>query len=216
MNQTYEKYYRKVKSIYEQPVISASVEVILSVFTIALLILVAIRPTIGTILTLRKSIEDLTELSNKLNSKITSLSQAQQTLEKNSSNVALYRLAVPSDPDLTGLAKRIEILAQEHELKLDSVNYQNIPIVGNLLDIDSGKGVLVSPDKPQTVTVNINLVGRFSNISQFVNDLERLDRLVLIESANYQKSKLDPENETFGSVKASIKTSIYYKLMPQQ
>jgi len=57
-NEKYSLYFQKVSLMYKRPEIRASLEVILSVFTITILIFAAIRPTLTNIVSLQKKIED--------------------------------------------------------------------------------------------------------------------------------------------------------------
>ena len=64
--------------MYQRPEIKASVEIILSVFTVAGLLLLAIRPTLATVATLQKKIEDQQVVNRRLEAKISQLVNAQK------------------------------------------------------------------------------------------------------------------------------------------
>src|SRR5262245_58316046 len=125
----------KVRQLYRRPEIKASLEIILSVFAIAFLLLVAVRPTLGTIATLQKKIEDQDVVDKKLTQKISQLSRAQGDLNTYSAQLPLYESAVTSEHDQPGVVKRISLLAQENGLQVKFITWGAVPLVGKEVDL---------------------------------------------------------------------------------
>src|SRR3989344_5060717 len=125
----------KIKLVYGRPEIKASVEIIISVFSVVFLLMFAIRPTLATVASLQKKIEDQTVVDNKLNTKISQLVKANTDLGLYADRLPDYSLAVTDVHDESGLAKRIEVVARESGVKISSLTLGPVPLVGTKINL---------------------------------------------------------------------------------
>lgn len=187
----YATYYQKAKELYQQPVLVASIEVILTVFSITFMILFAINPTLTIVANLQKQIDDQKTFEQKVDSKIVSLNQAQASLTKSADKLPLYQAAVPYDHDLDGLALRIEKLAQETGVAVKSLQFSSVPLIrgggGNSPGLENTK---VPSDEPSgSVKISFAFEGGSESLLKMIEALEKIDRLVLVKDVSLIKQE---------------------------
>lgn len=208
--------YQKVYDLYhENPVISASTEVLLTIFAVSFMVFLALRPTLTTIAELRRKIDDQTEVNQKLDAKIKSLQVAQTSLSDNADSLPLYKIAVPDDSELLPLSRRIELLAQESGLSIDTFRIGSVPFLGNNLNVGSKKkdsADILSPNQIVTLPVHVNVEGNFASVEKFTQGLESMDRLLKINSFSAEKQVRTGAGEN-SYLSVSIDAEIYYKFL---
>lgn len=183
-DEKYSLFYQRISLIYQRPEVKASLEVILSVFTVAFLIFAAIRPTLTNIASLQKKIEDLDSANKKADNKISQILNAQQQLDTFQSKLFLLDEAVPDEYSYLDMAGRIEVLAKRRGL-----NVQTIDLPGKRL-FGEGKGVgewadkLVKSDPTNIAIANVQFTvnGNPGNVAAFIEDVENMDRVTLLTS----------------------------------
>lgn len=206
----------KIKRAYSRPEIQASIEIILSVFTVVFLLFLAIRPTLATVATLQKKIEDQDLVNRKLTTKIAQLLDAQKDLATYADRLADFTSAVPDAHDQGGLAKRVEILARENGLFVNSLVFEAVPLLGgriNLSDRERGGGK--EPNRDGTVAnfdVSFDASGSPEQVLAFLTTLEKVDRLVLVKSIDIKTEEFRPVNSDtlVKGVRAMGKGTSYY------
>lgn len=216
--QTAKQYLQTVQRFYEkEPAVQISVQLILSIFAVAFFTFAAIRPTLGTISTLLKKIDDQKTVNSQLDTKIQQLSQAQDELSKWSAQIPLISKAVPQDNELVGFVQRLEILANLSNMQISNVQFQALPIVGkktSLTDDNKAKAAAaaaatdVKMPAGSFVTFSFLLRGNSAQILNFMMQLEKLDRVVMVTKLSVNK----PENIAPGEppLVASGKGTLYY------
>lgn len=215
--QSAKQYLQTVQRFYEkEPVVQISVQLILSIFAVAFFTFAAIRPTLGTISTLLKKIDDQNAVNTKLDTKIQQLSQAQDELSKWSAQIPLISKAIPQDNELVGFVQRLEILANQSNMKISNVQFQALPIIGKKTSLtDDNKAKLAAAAttdlKMQAgsfITFSFLLKGDSAQILNFMMQLEKLDRVVMVTKLSVNK----PENLAPGEppLVASGKGTLYY------
>jgi hypothetical protein len=209
-NERYAMYYQRVALLYKRPEIRASLEVILSVFTVTILIFAAIRPTLVNITSLQKKIDDQTAVDKKASNKMVQLLNAQKQLSTFANSLYLFDDAVPDGYSYSDDAKRIEFLARENNLTINTVIYTGETLSGNQnLKMDwaariakpSANGII---NDKVTFTVN----GKPQNVINFLNAVENMDRLAVLNSVSLTKSIGQTEAEN--SLKADGQVTFYF------
>lgn len=198
--------YQKIRLAYQRPEIKASVEVILSVFAVAFLLLVAVRPTLATVAELRKKIEDYEIVDKKLSNKINQLTRAEKNLRENSASLYLFEKAVPNNFDYAGLAKRIEIVAVEEGVILESLNFSRVDITGE--EVTDEKKDKKKSFIEGEFTLVFSLNGEEVKIVSFLEKIEKLDRVIKLE--NVLIKKVEDKELPGGKLRATGEITGYY------
>src|SRR3989344_478177 len=106
----YHRYSQKIAPLFKEKRIQAYTMITLSLFTISFFGSLAIRPTLGTIITLQKQIQDRTIVNQKLEEKINALIQAQTSYQAIEADLPTIYGLLPEKPDVTSLLLKIEAL----------------------------------------------------------------------------------------------------------
>lgn len=188
-NERYSLYIKKVSLVYKRPEIKASIEIILSVFTILILIFVAIRPTLTNIASLQKKIEDLEVINKKADNKISQLLAAEKQLKSFRSSLSLFDRAVPDLFSYSDSAKRVEYLARKNNLKIESVAFGGLILAGNKKIKYDWAEKIIQPTAENTLldTVSFSLYGKPTNVIMFLREIENMDRLAILQNVSLNK-----------------------------
>ena len=187
-NEKYSLYFQKVSLMYKRPEIRASLEVILSVFTITILIFAAIRPTLTNIVSLQKKIEDQEVINKKADNKIVQLLNAQNQLNTFRGKLKLFDEAVPDYFSYVDSSLRLEYVAKKNNLILDSLVFPGISLLG---EEKTGGELTTKLIKPSANVLSNQLTfsvrGKPQDVIIFLKDIENMDRLVLLNSVSLTK-----------------------------
>ena len=183
-NEKYSLFYQRISLVYQRPEIKASLEIILSVFTVTLLIFAAIRPTLTNVASLQKKVEDLEVVNKKADNKIAQVFAAQTDLDKFQDKLRLYDEAVPDGFKYFDMAGRLELIAQKKGLAIQTITLPGIHLFG------TGKGAgdwsqkipTKSPGNIIQAEVSFVVKGSPAEVKAFLSDIENLDRLTLLSS----------------------------------
>jgi len=158
----------------------------LSIFTISFFLIVAIQPTLVTIVKLNREIKDKTEASQKLQNKIDAIVAAQNEFAKNSDNLPLLEQALPEKSLFPRFAYFIEEEAAAWPITLKSLLFEKI---------GETKKTSKQDTSPQANFFNFNLAvtGDYPILKSFLKELESSRRIIQIESSVFnQTSKEEP------------------------
>jgi hypothetical protein len=195
----YSQYYHRLGVIYQKPEIKASLEVIFSVFMIGLLIFVAIRPTLTNITALQKKITDKESISTKADKKIAQLFTAQDQLTQNVNFLSLYDSAVPENFSYLDMVGRIELLARNTNVEVESLSVGGINLNGNIKPSGEWQNKILKVDEKGMIvaTLDFQVFGKSGQVKNFLIQAENMDRLAMIKNVTMSKES--------GSVRGSEK-----------
>lgn len=118
------------------------------------------------------------------------LSDLKERLQELESTARNYQLNVPADRDLGSFLQQIAGLMSRH----------------NLTEQVVAPGEEIKADKLNSIPVNMQCRGRLGQIFEFYRQLQRLDRLVRIESV-----KLVNSDDLSGQVSMQTRAVVYYR-----
>lgn len=195
----YRRYFVGVGALYKKKKARVYTGIVLSILTIAFFSFFAIRPTLVTISGLLKEIKDKNEIVDQMDRKISNLTKAQTNLNLLENRLYLVDQSLPEDPALSTLIKQLESLARLSSINFESVRYSKTNLQGE-----------AEREESQEVNFSITLSGDYSNLKQFLNSLDTLRRIILVESFAF-KSKKEGETQSLGLV---ISAKAYYLKQP--
>jgi hypothetical protein len=179
-------------------------EIFLSLATISLFAIFALRPTLLTIAELLKEIEGKEDTIKIMDDKITNLQNAQSLYDRERRRIQLLEIAVPDKPSPQDLARQMEGLTLKHQTRIDRFTIDEVTILGKQTtatkDNDEKEKVEAFPanagEMPFVFEASTS-PENYSDIYNFLKDLENLRNpikidsfsLLLIEEKNEEKSK---------------------------
>ncbi len=172
---------------YKNPVAKVSLEVGFSIAAILFFAIFAIRPTLQTMSELIKEIEDKRILDEQLSQKIASLSTAQSQYQLFSEQFYLLDEALPKTAQINRSLQMIEKMASDNNLVIQSITTSSVP--EELAEAEAAAA------SRQILTFNVDVVGDYLNIRQFIEDLMDSRRMMIVDqvsfsmgSSRYQKN----------------------------
>jgi hypothetical protein len=181
----YRSFFLSMMSKYQERAdIKAYLEILLSLGTVAIFTLFALRPTILTIAQLLKDIESKRQTLAIMDTKITNLAQAQSLYEQERSKIVLLESAIPktSEPDI--FSRQVEGLVGAHDINITSFTLEGGTILGST--IPKSTGTPAKDTLPEgAAETGFTLTGttpieNYQKISSFLTDFEKLRRPVVI------------------------------------
>jgi len=211
LGQRYQKYYQRLEPIFKNRQTQALTMVTLSLMTIAFFGNFAVRPTLKTIATLHRQIEDKTFLNQKLEEKITALIAAQDTYQKLETNLEKIYSLMPAEVELPSLIRRLELVSVNNNalisnFQVDSVFLYNktslkvaeatasaSPTTENstpdAAETQTATSPAASAAKHMQVSFTLIYQGEYQNLANLINQLTQMDRLLNINSFSISKEK---------------------------
>jgi len=188
-NEKFSLYFKKVSLLSKRPEIRASLEVILSVFTVAILVFAAIRPTVTNIISLQKKITDQETVIKKADNKISQLFNAQKQLNTFRSSLKLFDEAVPDSYSYVGSAKRLEYLAIKDHLMIDSLSFSGFTLLKGGNAVNQWATKIAQPTANNTLLdqITFSVYGTPQNVIIFLKEIENMDRLVELNNVSLTK-----------------------------
>ena len=186
---------------YNKPVAKVSLELFFSLVAIIFFAVFAIQPTLKTMTELVKEIEDKRALSEKMDQKIASLSTAQNQYQEYSDQFFLLEEAIPRSANLVDSLKIIEKLAGENNLVIESINLSDVPDDLDIATSDNAERVIL--------TFNINIVGDYLDMRQFVEALMNSRRMLIVDQINFSLAN----DQAYQYLTATVRVNApYYQL----
>lgn len=164
-------------------------EIFLSLATIIIFAVFALRPTLNAIATLIKEIETKEEIIGRLDIKITNLEKARRVYDEEEERISLVLDAMPKYASPDDFFRQIENVSYENGTPVVSFSINETPLVG---------GGPVKREKSETFpqeidffSFSINLEADYPLLYDFLSTLQKLRRPVQIDSVNIQPRTRD-------------------------
>lgn len=205
MNIPTAKYSQDLRRYYRMPAVQVSLTLVLSLFVMAIFIVFALRPTIVSIVTLKKTIEESKKTLTQLDTKVSGLQKAASQLETLKPSLPIINTSIPNtSAGLTPLTISVENLASQTGVSLDSESLGSTLLFSRILSP-------FTPSKAQSVVelpFSVRVSGGYPNVFQFLTGLLSMQRVMMIESITLTR-EAGPKSES-ASVALNVSGSAYY------
>lgn len=183
-----EKYAKEEKTWYY-------VEVILTLFTISFFAIFAIRPAVVTISGLVGEINRKEELSKKMGQKINSVIVAQEQYALVQENWKLLASFLPSEFDFPEAIAQVAGSAQENEISINNLQFDNMSFVSQNVLSKSKPETLseIESKNLKAISFSFNSRSELDSLKTYLPQLMGSRRWTKIDS--YQLSKSDSKKE---------------------
>jgi Tfp pilus assembly protein PilO len=205
----FSRYYRQLEPILEKPKTRAYTTVIFSFLAISLFGWYAIRPTIQTILVLRREIADKTIINTQMEQKIANLIEAQAAYQNAADKLPLIDEAVPDSSDPIDITSQISHLVSGTDASFSSIRVTSVPLISEDKKTDSKNSSITF----HNFSINMILSGTYSGLEKFISDINSMRRIVSVESIKIAPSTDNSEHilATGKILNLTIQLKSYYK-----
>jgi len=177
-------------------------EILLSLATVTIFSIFALRPTLLTIAELIREIEAKNDTIDIMDSKIQDLSKAQLLSDQQQVNLSLLQIAIPEEPSPDIFARQIEALTQKHQTPLNSFTIGKTLILGEATSKtslpqeaeDTTTQEVLPEELNFSVQTKVSIIN-FTNSSNFLSEMEKLRRPVGINSFNFSSTENKQDEE---------------------
>lgn len=184
----YRSFFLNIFELYQKKAeLRAFLEVILSISSITVFILFALKPTVLTIISLNKEINEKKVILSGLDLKVRNLETAVEILNQNVNVLPDIETAVSTPPSPDIISKQIQGLSAKNSVTLLGLSVGQVTIAGK----DTLKTKKTSDLKPigaGEMPISISVKGSYQSISAFLKDLENLRVIVKIDSLGINSS----------------------------
>ena len=187
---TYQRYLLDIVALYRRkPNLKIYLELLLSIVTIGILTLFAIKPTVLTIAELVVKINSQQQTSDQMDTKIKNLGIAQTLFNQEQANIQLLNQAVPTGPDVQTYIRQIEGLLKKQGLTPTTLS------VGQV-DLLSQKEATAAATTSSQAAFTITISGAYQQLLNLMQDLENLRRPALLDKLDFTINDANPETKT--------------------
>ncbi|OGG11626.1 hypothetical protein A2Z00_01015 [Candidatus Gottesmanbacteria bacterium RBG_13_45_10] len=183
--QRYRKYYQSLEPLLEKPRSRAYTAIIFSFLAVSLFGWYAIRPTMETILYLRRQIADETEINKKMEDKISALIEAQAAYQEIAPVLPAVDQSLPPSPDAVPLAVQLRNLASASGTLLTSLQVATVPLIGKDASPSALPGAKPTPgtDNQKAFELSVTVRGPYAALRSFFEGIVSMRRIATVTSA---------------------------------
>ncbi len=170
--------------------------IVLTLIALSFFGLFAINPTLSTIAGLQKELEDNQFIDNSLRQKISNLSILQQKYSVLQNDIPIILSTIPQDSQIPLVMGEIQSLVKQSNIQLESLQNFQVELVK-----DNDKN-----NRYYSFEFSVSGFGSYNNISQFINSLANMQRLIDIEALSINRQA---DNNT--SLRFTLRGMAFYK-----
>lgn len=156
-------------------------EILLSLITISLFSLLALRPTLITIAELIIDIESKKETVVVMDAKIEDLGRAQKLYDQEIRRIKLLEDSVPKEPAPEGFIRQIEGLSAKHAVGIISMSLEEVIILGK-------ESPAQKADNAEQLSFSVSTSADYPQLYSFLKDLEKMRRPLNVHSLSVSTS----------------------------
>lgn len=142
-----------------------------------------IRPNLITVFEINTKIEKLKEINNLYNKQIDKIIEIQSKIEANREDFVVLKEAIAIKPEVNKMLSDVDFSLEENELKSDSITVSDI----NLKDTGS-------LNKLKSLLINIDLLGTFTDTTEFIKKIYSQRRLKYIPEIDFSQAEESSES----------------------
>lgn len=193
----YQRYRNFISNIIERykskPNLKIYLELMMSITTIVIFVIFAIRPTIITILELNKEIQKKEVVLTQLKTKVKNLQTAGNLIRSEALNIRYVDLAIPTKSNPETLIKQLEELSNQNSLNLMSVTLSDVVIFGDTVTQKKKRGEIALPENAMELPFTLSAAGSYQNIINYLKAIENMKRPVMIDNLSINSNIKDTE-----------------------
>lgn len=206
----YRKYYHALEPMLAKPKTKQYSTVIFFFLVVALFGWYAIKPTVQTILYLRREIVDKKAVNQKMDEKIQALIEAQALIETAGQRTSYIDDATPLNPNAIDVVRILNSLASNAGATISAIQVDSTPML---------PGATASASKAYSVkdvgfSITMGIEGQYSALSNFLTSLLTIRRIVTIESITFSPNKKPSSFVPLSpTIQLVLKLNAYYRAL---
>lgn len=200
-----QRYTQDLRRYYRLPAVQVSLTLVLSLFVVAIFIVFALRPTIVSIVTLKKTITESTKTLQQLDTKVATLKKVATQLEALKPFLPTFNINIPNEGAMySPFTSAIEALALQTGTLLESESIGPTLLFSRILSP-------YTPSRNQSVVelpFTARVTGNYPAVFEFLSKLLLMERVVAVESVTITKET--GAKSSSAMIALNISGSAYY------
>lgn len=186
----YKGFFLDILNVYNsKPNLKIYLELILSLTTIIIFAIFAIKPTILTIVEINNEIKGKEATIAKLEKKLSDLQKASSLLQNQSQNLKLIDESVPTNADIEKAIRQIETLSSNNSVKLSSLTSADLILKGTADKKKKNSELKSLPNSSNELPISFSVSGEYQNLYLFLQSIENLRRPLKMDSFIFASTK---------------------------
>lgn len=194
----YKSYFLNISQSYQERTdIKVYLEILLSLVTIIMFSIFALRPTLLTITQLIKEIETKKELIVKINKKLQDVASAQNIHNQNLAKIQLLDTAIAPQPTIEILARQMEGLLAKHSISMVNLTASKTTIFGAGVEA-TPKHLTPLPEDSSGLIFSLGLeadLEEYPKLFGYLLDFENLRIPLKIDTLSVTTTNVKEENK---------------------
>ena len=192
----YKDYFLNILLVYKKrPDLKMFLEAGLSLFTIFVFSVFALRPTLLTIATLVREIRTKEETVAKMDEKIANLDAAEVLYSEVEQRINTVKESVPEGPEPDSFLRQVEGVSQGASAQVLGVSFGEVTLSGKAPEKKAKEELAALPEGAKALPFSVSVTGDYFALSKFLADLENLRRPLKIDASGMNSSQT-PEGVT--------------------
>jgi len=201
----YKDFFLNIVALYKQRKdLRAFLEVILSLSTVIIFVVFALKPTALTIVSLYNQIKSKQTTLDTLNQKKNDLQKANEVFDQNQNFIPDIDAAIYSKPEPDTISKQILGLASKDNVSLLGVSIGQVIILGKTVISKETSDVKPLPESALAMPLSISIKGNYSDMITFIKDMENLRTPIKFDSLAINSSQTQEGNIIVGIISARV------------
>lgn len=186
----YKEVFLNVASVYKKRAdVRMFLEIILSLATISIFLIFALKPTVLTIIGLVREINEKQSTIAGLDLKLRNLTAARNIYNQEAESIPIIESAVPETPDIQVLVRQIQGISAKDSVNLLGFSVGEITFIGKDAKKKTSAEIKPLPEGSKEIPVSISISGDYQNLNAFIKDLENFRRPIKIDSLSINTSE---------------------------
>jgi Tfp pilus assembly protein PilO len=201
----YKGYFLDILNLYRQrPDLRAFIEVVLSISTVAIFLIFALKPTALTIISLVKEINGKKETIAGLDQKISDLQKAQSAYIQSRNLISNVDTAIATKPLPEAVSKQVIGLSAKNSVTILGLSIGQTTLIGKDVSTKKSSGSSPLPGGAREMPISISVQGDYLNLFNFIKDLENLRIASKIDLVGINSSEKDSKSVIVALISARI------------
>lgn len=211
----YKRYYQSIEGLAGKPKARAYTTAIFSFLAVSLFGWYAIRPTLQTILYLRKEIEDTQKVNQQMEEKIGKLIEAHAAYQRVQDDLPSIKEALPEAPEVLTAIGQIRNIAYLRSASISAITSSQTPLLPKSQTVPNAQEAMareIPNRKVNTVQMSVVLLGTYDALKGSIEDILGMRRLIAFETMSLTVDRTAQLQGAFGAlpIKLIVRLQAHY------
>lgn len=197
MQPHFSRYYTYIKPITRNKLVRSYATTVFNLIAVAVFGFYAIRPTVMTIISLHKSLDEQKAILNSVVEKRNSLAQGRANYESLDNDIkSKLQNLIPSQPDLPVISAILGSLTSQSEATLSGIQFQPVDLTPQ--STTANKDATISEAE-----LSFSVQGTYNQIGEILQNLKKIERLITVKTVTLNRLE-------GGSILMVVNAKAYY------